>query len=266
MPKSRSSNPNSSVNDNCPSDSITHTCQYIPKGCEYLNKPYLVQAPVVSFDKVRKEGKLGPRTETKYRFPGDTHAQDAFEREIEVKGRKIKIITPKSWPPAGEHLPTDEEIAKALGTVPEEQLATIKEVDVSPNRNPKDAYWEKVYNKKGFRSAATGGNGKVTYYPTTNKLSQAVVDSNTIHEGGHTFSGELWKDEAKKKAWQDAIEKDKPNSPSQYADKAPTEDFSESLVMYSLSKGTPCEATAQKLYPNRYKALDEIFASNVKTK
>jgi hypothetical protein len=89
-------------------------------------------------------------------------------------------------------------------------------------------------------------------------MGQADVDHELIHEGGHTYSADLWDSSAKKDAWNDAIKKDA-RSPSTYADSAPTEDFSESLVMYSLSKGTPCEEYAKKLFRARYAELDKLF-------
>ena len=72
------------------------------------------------------------------------------------------------------------------------------------------------------------------------------------------FSIALWNDPKVKKTWEDAIAADK-TPPSTYAEKSTGEDFSESLVMYSLSKGTKCEAPARMLYPQRYKTLDEMF-------
>ena len=47
--------------------------------------------------------------------------------------------------------------------------------------------------------------------------------------------------------------------PSTCADNSPGEDFSESLSMYSLSKGTRWEATAKARYPARHAALDKMF-------
>jgi len=159
---------------------------------------------------------------------------------------------------AGTFLPSVDEVAKGLGAVPTEQLGTIKTVEVSPNRNPSDAYWEKTYGTPGFRSAAVGGNGGVTMFPTPFALGQARIDSNLIHEGGHTFQSEIWKVAATKKTWADAIKNDLV-SPSRYADNSIDEDMSESLVMYSLSKGTPCEAVAKKMFPNRYAELDRLM-------
>ncbi len=50
-----------------------------------------------------------------------------------------------------------------------------------------------------------------------------------------------------------------PQSPSEYSDAAIDEDFAESCVMYALSKGTACEATARAMFPNRYRELDRLF-------
>lgn len=230
----------------------------VPKGCEYLNKPYTVEAPVKEFDRIRSGAKLGPPTEGKHTFPGDTAPSDAIIQDVEVKGRTVKLVLPKSGAPAGKHLPTADQIAKALGAVPGDQLDSIKEVVVSPNQNPSDAYWAKEYKIPDFSSAATGGPGGVTFYPKKSPWDQAFVDSTSIHEGGHAYSLALWKDPEKKKAWEAAIKKDG-RSPSTYADSSTGEDFSESLVMYSLSKGTECEAAAKARYPARYEALDALF-------
>jgi type VI secretion system secreted protein VgrG len=266
MPKSTPGSPSTGPGASCPIDQTTQACAAIPKGCEYLNKPYTVEAPVADFDRTRGESKLGPPKATKHTFPGDSAPSDAIEQVVDVKGKQIKVITPQAAAPAGKHLPSAEQIAKSLAAVPADQLNSIQQVVVSPKANPSDAYWAVEYKQPNFSSAATGGNKGVTFYPKSTPWDQAFVDSTTIHEGGHTYSQDLWKDADKKKAWEEVIKKDAPNSPSKYADSAPTEDFSESLVMYSLSKGTPCEATARKLYPNRYAALEEMFKGNAKPK
>jgi type VI secretion system secreted protein VgrG len=231
----------------------------IPKGCEYLDKPETVESSKADFDRIRKPSKLTSPKDVKHQFPGDAAPQDALEYEAEVDGRKVKIYEPKNKP-KGKNLPSARQVADSLGAVPGKQLDSIKEVQISPNQNPDDAYWAKEYNTPGFSSAATGGSNGVTFYPKKTAWSQEFSDSTMIHEGGHTYSQDLWKDAATKKAWDDAIKSD-PNSPSKYADNSPGEDFSESLVMYSLSKGTPCEDTAKKLYPKRYETLDNMFGA-----
>jgi len=230
----------------------------VPRGCDYLKKPYLVGAPKKNFDRIRGKSKCDAGNPGKHQFPGNNSETDAVVHKVEVKGRTIEVIAPKSGAAKGEHLPSAQQVAKALASVPGKQLDSIKQVVVSPNRNPSDPYWATKYKIKNFRSAATGGNGTVTFYPLKSPWSQSTIDSTTIHESGHTYSQELWKDAKERKEWEDIIKKDKV-SPSTYADSSVGEDFSESLVMYSLSKGTPCEMLAKRLYPERYKKLDSLF-------
>ena len=227
-----------------------------PKGCEYLDKPDTVEAPQSDFDRIRKPSSLDKGTATTFTFPGSTAASPATRYVATVAGRQIPIIAAAA--PAGKSLPTAQQVAQSLGAVPEKQLDSIHQVVVSPNQNPSDAYWAQQYNTPGFSSAATGGSNGVTFYPSSGPYGQAFVDSTMIHEGGHTFSQSLWKDSAVQKQWTDAIAADG-GAPSTYADNSPGEDFSESLVMYSLSKGTKCESTAKARYPARYAALDKMF-------
>jgi hypothetical protein len=232
----------------------------IPKECDFLKKGQLVTGSSKQFDGIRKPAVVKkPGTTVKHTFPGDTKEQDATSYQVDVGGTIVNVIMPTASPAEkGTHLPTIDEVAKGLGAVPQGQLSTIKQVEVSPNRNPSDSYWATTYNTPGFRSAAVGGNGSVTMFPTPSKLEQSRIDSNLIHEGGHTYQSEIWKNAATKKAWADAMKRD-PLSPSTYADKSIDEDMSESLVMYSLSKGTTCEATAKKMFPNRYEELDRLM-------
>lgn len=244
------------VFDESSAPKIGQKAPHVPQECAYLKKPYTVESSKPNFDRIRKSTSLSKAKEIKYTFPGDESGRDALEYEVDVGGRKKKLIVPKDQP-TNKALPTPDQLAAALGTVPGAQLDNIKQIVASPNPNPDDAYWAKQYNIPNFSSAATGGASGVTFYPQS-KWSQEFTDSTMIHEGGHAYSASLWADEGKKTAWKEAMHKDG-RSPSTYADSSADEDFSESLVMYSLSKGTQCEKAAQALYPNRYKALDSLF-------
>jgi hypothetical protein len=239
-----------------PAPKIGQKAPHVPEECAYLKKPYTVESSKPNFDRIRKSTSLSKAKEIKYMFPGDDQDRNALEYEVDVGGRKKKLIVPKD-PPTNKALPAPEQLAAALGTVPGPQLDNIKQIVASPNPNPDNAYWARQYNIPNFSSAATGGASGVTFYPQP-KWSQESTDSTMIHEGGHTYSTSLWADESKKAAWKKAIHKDG-RSPSKYADSSTDEDFSESLVMYSLSKGTQCEKAAKALYPNRYKALNDLF-------
>lgn len=236
----------------------------VPPPCAYLSKADTVEASKTDFDRIRKPATLSAPKAIKHKFPGDTAEQDALEYEVEIDGKKKKLIMPKNAPPGKRKaLPTAQQVADAMGAVPGPQLDKMDQVEISPNPNPEDAYWAKEYNDPDFVSGATGGTSGVTFYPA-DSWSQESTDSTMIHEGGHAYSQGLWEDDKKKKAWEQAIADDG-QSPSTYSDNASTEDFSESLVMYSLSKGTDCEATAKKLYPNRYAVLDDLFGVNPAT-
>jgi type VI secretion system secreted protein VgrG len=242
-----------------PSTSVKTPCPpKIPKECSYLDKPYTVESSKANFDRIRKPATLSEPKEIKYKFPGDAKEQDALQYEVNVDGHKKNLIMPKN-PPSAKSLPTAQQLADAMGTVPGPQLDKITQVVASPNGNPDDAYWAKEYKTPNFSSAATGGTSGVTFYPQDN-WSQEFTDSTMIHEGGHSYSENLWSDADKKKAWEKAMSSDG-RSPSKYADSSTDEDFSESLVMYSLSKGTKCEGVARQLYASRYKACDDLFGA-----
>lgn len=231
----------------------------VPAECEFLDHPYTVEAPKKNFDAIRDSSTTGSKQSGTHTFPGDTNSSAADIYDVTVNGQTIKVIAPTASTATGKHLPSVDQVAKALGVVPPGQLASIKQVVLSPNQNPDDAYWAQEYNTPNFTSLATGGNGGVTFYPWSSPLTQETVDSTMIHEGGHTFSQGLWSDPAIQTAWESAITADD-LAPSDYAENASTEDFSESLVMYSLAKGTPCEAIARATYPHRFAILDKLLA------
>ncbi len=234
----------------------------VPAECDFLDYPFTVEAPKANFDKIRGKSTVGPAKAGTYKFPGDAKPSPSNTNVVNVNGQNVNVISPATGPASG-NLPSVNQVADALATVPPGQLSSINQVVLSPNANPSDAYWAQQYNTPGFTSAATGGNGGVTFYPWANSPAQENVDSTMIHEGGHTYSQGLWKDPKAKSEWESAIKADD-QAPSKYSESASTEDFSESLVTYSLAKGTPCEAVARAIYPNRFKVLDKLLAPKAK--
>jgi hypothetical protein len=65
-----------------------------------------------------------------------------------------------------------------------------KEVIISSARNPADAYWAKQYKRPGFKSAATGGDGRVTFWNANNGVTVGTLR----HEAGHNFDYSIAKD------------------------------------------------------------------------
>ncbi len=155
-------------------------------------------------------------------------------------------------------LPSTSQVASSLGAIPSEQLNYVHSVVVSPNRSPSDAYWEKTYNIPDFRSEAdAGADGNVHFYPIPKDVDM-IPDETVVHESGHSFSKTIWPNDSDWNGWRDAMKADG-RSVSKYADSSKDEDFSESLVMYTLSHGTSCEATARALFPHRYAKLDALL-------
>src|SRR5262249_5015485 len=127
----------------------------LPKACGYLRKGGTVEAPLTEFDRFRAPTKLGPAVATKHTFPGYKKPSDVLVHEVEVKGRKVKVFVPP-----GHHSPTADQVAKSLGTLPEGQLDSIKDVTVSPSPFPGDKDF------KDGPAAGTGDpSGHVTFYP-----------------------------------------------------------------------------------------------------
>jgi hypothetical protein len=135
----------------------------------------------------------------------------------------------------------------------------VTTVIVSPNRCPEDERFARERNNPNFRSAATTGGRTMTFYPLPWAPPDRIVNSITIHEGGHAFSDRLWTNRAVRRRWEAAQRADG-NSVSQYATATSGEDFAESYLMHLLTKNTPCEEYARYFYPNRYRELDALLA------
>ncbi len=73
----------------------------IPDKCAYLKKGSTVESTKADFDRIRGTSRLGAPVAGKHTFPGDKKETDAIIQEIEVKGKKVKVISPKSGAPAG---------------------------------------------------------------------------------------------------------------------------------------------------------------------
>jgi uncharacterized Zn-binding protein involved in type VI secretion len=232
----------------------------IPKGCEFLKKRRLVSPPsgdASGFSRHATPAQVGPAAAMPFQFPGDTSPRPAVVRTVTIRGRTIAVVMPAD-PAARKRLPTVEQIGSALATVSDEQLAGVQEIVLSPNRNPDDPYFADKYNDPNFRSAANAGDNVITFFPQDNPIDNEWADAHMTHETGHIYAEALWKDPAVKARWEAAMSADH-WSPSGYADAATEEDFAESCVMYSMSKGTPCEATARRIFPGRYAELDRLF-------
>lgn len=216
-------------------------CAYLLGGLDPGSRPADLarhRTPVKKFSK--------PRSGT-FTFPGDSAPTATREYEIEIRGHKVKIIEPVSGAKPGTWLPSAAMIAKGLAALSDEQLAKVNEVIVCPNARP------------DFPGAVADElNGRVRYFPRSGPHPQFDIDWALTHEGAHALAEDLWSAPGVKDAWLSAMASDA-RGVTAYGNTDPGEDFAESMVMYALSKGTPCEATARAMFPGRYAQLDKLF-------
>jgi hypothetical protein len=196
------------------------------------------------------------------RIPGDSTASPMLRREVWVRGHKVTVYEPAGGAPPGKWLPSGENIAEGLGTLSDEQLRNLKEVYVVPHDGPPNP-------KTGALPAADYGAapGTIRYFPRAHEHPQSDIDWALQHESGHGYSlGELWaKDSALRDQWKRAIAADR-RSVTTYGDSNEVEDFAEFVILYSDVLGTPCEASARALYPNRMRAMDKVFPNGIPTR
>jgi len=191
-------------------------------------------------------------------------AAPANRYDVEIAGQTIPVYLSQEVEPKDGVMHSLEEVVKGLAALPASSRALIQQVNMDGKRNPADAYWEQVYHQPGFRSYMTAGaSGVVDIYPTVYPQTQHACDASLIHETGHILSGRTWgnwQSDPRWAGWDAATRKDG-LSPSDYARSSRTEDFSEALTLYQLSKGTPYEAEYRAMFPERWSALEAVLAA-----
>jgi len=213
-----------------------------------------------------------------YTINGPTEVVNAFASgaapasrfDVEIEGQTIPVYLSLAVEPKDGFRHSLEEVARGLAALPDSSRRLIDRVQVEGKRNPSDAYWAKVYNDPDFRSYMTAGaNGVVDIYPTVWQQPQHAVDASLIHETGHILSGRTfgsWQTpDPRWQPWDAAAQRDG-LSPSTYARASRTEDFSETLTLYQLSRGTPSEAEYRAMFPERFAALEAVLAAPVPTR
>ena len=239
--------------------------------CAFVNgTDWLVSPPKSAFDRARRAVTTSVPKKINYTFPGSTKEEPALEYTAVVDGQSKRIVYPAGAPTTADPRAPVTAYAAALGTLTPAQYSSFKQLVVSPNDNPDDAYWAKEYKIPKARSAARGGTESVDFFPAAGTTN---IEQYLVHESAHALSAQMRAggiggfirglfEPAKQKAgtaeaWAAAVKADG-RDPSGYAKGRPDEDFAESTVLYSASKGTPCEEPARRAYPNRYRLLDTI--------
>ena len=184
---------------------------------------------------------------TEYQFRSDKPPEPALKYHAHVRGRDVVILSPASGAPAGTWLPTADNVAASLASLPDSALDGTKTVVVTPYP---------LLNPDGTEDPTAlawtdQGDGRITYGTRDKPKSQGDLDWVFMHEGGHIVgSPDNWA----------AVMKSDGDGVSKYGDSNSAEDYAESVLMYAMTVGTICEGTARRLFPNRYAALDQRYA------
>lgn len=178
--------------------------------------------------------------------------QKGYETIVTKDGLKIHIQNGINW---SNQPYTIDYVTKELL-----RLKNIYKTNVAVNVyvhdtfNSYDKYWEVKYNRKGFVSAATGGNGVINIYRNDS------IEANVLsHEYAHLLDTQIMLDRRKKgrfaetKEYLEAIKLDN-KAPTEYAKTNSREDFADSI---SLMVRKP--EYFRKRFPNRYKVLSKYI-------
>lgn len=217
--------------------------------CSFLNprNSGTVIAPTAAFDRLRKNSGAAKLSSTR-QIASQTwlagSSSPAVEQEIQIGDRTIKVIRPTDADASGKNLPTTVQVADALRAIPAHQRTQTTTVILSPSPHPDTTSKETI--------AGTAGSGEITLFPISRPQSQNDFDNRFMHESGHNYQASLWKSGQDVKNWQIVATADN-RLPSPYAGSNAGDDFCEFNILYNTTQGTPCEATAVQLYPNRWR-------------
>ena len=180
--------------------------------------------------------------------PSDTAPTQYTKTVVSIRGHDVAIYQPTTGVAPPQWLPSTSNVARGLGTLSDEQLAGMKEVYIVPHANAQSP--TDVANHQG---------GVVQYFPRSSPHPQSDIDWVLQHESAHNvWDRQKAKDPNFKNEWQRAADQDH-RSVSDYGDSGIGEDFADFMILYANVLGTPCEASARALFPNRMKMMDKIY-------
>ncbi|MBK8258041.1 MAG: PAAR domain-containing protein [Polyangiaceae bacterium] len=184
--------------------------------------------------------------------PGESTPLEYTKRVVSIRGHEVTIYEPTTGVPPPQWLPTGNNMANALASLSDEQLAGMKEVYIVPHPYP-----------PRNSDVANHSNGVVQYFPRAATHPQSDVDWVFHHESAHNiWDKEMAKNPDFEAEWRRAADKDH-RSVSAYGDSGIGEDFADFMVLYANVIGTPCEASARGLFGNRMKIMDKIFPNGI---
>ena len=237
----------------------------IPRGeCKYLVPPttYTVRAPLATFERLRKFSSAAKisdaKSEDSYKWGNGATTPPALKQEIEIDGQKITLYRPADNELKAKNLPTVKQLTEALRAVPKSQRAYTNTVILSPVPSTQPV-------KEGV-IAGEGDGGTIWLYPIPpskeddKQPTQKNFDNRVMHECGHNYQQAFWHHLPEEIAVWKSFEITDSWYVSRYAMDNPGDDFCEFLILYNTAKGTPCEETARKMYPNRWRLMQAYQA------
>lgn len=166
----------------------------------------------------------------------------------QIDGKTLEVVLPSS-PASGAQLPSADEVAAAVASLPPDARAGITRVEFSPRDEGAPAY---VTNENA--------PGTVFISAYDRPVTQRDLDTILLHETAHIV------DQPDAGDWRAAVESDgefaTPYARNSFnGDGNPVnEDFAETYQIYHLVKNTPDEAAMRELYPARFALLDQMQA------
>ncbi len=149
----------------------------------------------------------------------------------QMKELKVPGIGPVfQWAAGAEHaaLRSIKTLKDNWHTIPEPLRDVQSHVVFSTQRNKDDPHWEKVYNTPGFKSAATGGDGRIVAY------DGGGLDAGLFaHEAGHNLATKLWGSTVPPATSEYGQAQQKEMPVSDYGANSPSEDFAEACRKYA---------------------------------
>lgn len=209
----------------------------------------------------------GQTEQVSVRQTGTEDGKDVYAVTVGEDTVNVKI------PPEHDAGQVISEVADYYTQQPPHLRDALEQVVIENGGNPQDPYWEEQYDIPGFTSAATGGNGTITFYHGTQNINQGIFDHEMGHLAGEKIEGEQDSffdriaDEVTDaphnvpEGWENAA-RENGNHVSEYATNSSAEDFAETYGAYLAAQREGPEALEKfrEDYPARAALLDEIVA------
>lgn len=172
---------------------------------------------------------------------------DEPSHELTVDGIRMR------WPSTADG---KDAAAKTLlnlsrSTAPQSLKSATREIIHTSQDNKRDEEFATTYGMPGFKSSATGGDGRIVVY------SGRSLDAKTFaHESGHNFADKTWGSTTPSSVSKYGRAQEMERPVTEYGRTNHSEDFAEAAMMYSH----PVQRQELEMgWPKKYAALKELL-------